>query len=639
MSETTKILPIERWKSFTRKLPYGVVKTGFMTSEDKLTLLPDPDKIVIIEQAFDYIEAGSAYRETADWLTQKLKQSVTHQTLSNLYKTYRKPYVNRPTNRRKGHKMSAESRKIIGEKTRLRAQARKIEALQKKAELKRRQLQDTDFPEGRPEPVERTDLPRSALSEIRSPMKTIGFKPNPGPQSRFLSATELEVLYGGAAGGGKSFAMIADPMRYFENPNFVGLLLRRTNDELRELIRETQKIYPIIFKGAQFQAQKSMWKFPSGAEFWITYLDRDDDVLRYQGQSFCWIGIDELTQYSTSYAYTYLKSRLRTSDPELKKHLSMRATTNPGGPGHQWVKKMFVDPQIPGKPFWATDENGEVLLYPDDPKYGDLAGKPLNKRLFIPAKLMDNPYLHDDGTYERNLLGLPEDQRRKLLDGDWSVVEGAAFPEFNPKIHVIEDREIPDHWQRFRAGDYGYGSYSAVLWFAIEPGSNQLVVYREIYKSKVTGIDLAYLVMSAERNEKVKYGVLDSSVWHERGNYGPSIAEEMISKGCRWRKSDRGNGSRIAGKNRLHELLKVDPYTGRPGIVFFESCRQIIADLPMIPSDPDGGEDIDDRYKSDHTYDALRYGIMSRPKQSGWGDWDTKSHVLSYQPVDSKFGY
>lgn len=433
--------------------------------------------------------------------------------------------------------------------------------------------------------------------------------------------------------------MIADPMRYFSNPNFVGLLIRRTNDELKEIIREQHKLYKKVpGLGAEFKTKESVWKFASGAELWVTYLDREDDVYRYQGQSFCWIGVDELTQYSTPFAYLYLKSRLRTTDPELKPYLCIRCTTNPGGPGHQWVKKMFVDPEVPGKPFWAIDiETGETLRYPDDYSDPNLAGKPLFKRRFIPAKLSDNPYLADDGAYERSLLGLPEDQRRKLLDGDWSVVEGAAFPEFNPKHHVTESFDIPSSWRKFRAGDFGYSSHSAVLWFAIDPDGT-LYVYRELYVSKKTGKELALLVRKAEQLDmNVSYGVLDSSVWHQRGHYGPSIAEEMIQAGCRWRPSDRTAGSRVAGKNRLHELLKINPMTDKPGIIFFNTCRQLLADLPMLPSDPDGGDDIDDRFKSDHTYDALRYGIMSRPRPG----MNNTGHVPQegYRPFDTTFGY
>ena len=149
--------------------------------------------------------------------------------------------------------------------------------------------------------------------------------------------------------------MLADPLRYVHNPNFVGLLLRRTNDELRELKWESMKLYPKTFAGSgnepTWKEEDSMWVWKSGAKLWMSYLDRDEDVMRYVGQAFSWIGMDELTQYATPFAWQFLKSRLRSSDPELQKNLCMRATTNPGGPGHQWVKKMFVDPAIPGQAF------------------------------------------------------------------------------------------------------------------------------------------------------------------------------------------------------------------------------------------------------------------------------------------------
>ena len=431
-------------------------------------------------------------------------------------------------------------------------------------------------------------------------------------------------------------------MRYFHNPNFVGLLIRRTNDELREIKWESQKVYKKIWPKAQFKEKESMWIMPSGAKLWITYLERDEDVMRYQGQAFSWIGVDELTQYATPFAWNYLKSRLRSSDPELQKNLSMRATTNPGGPGHQWVKKMFIDPAPYGEAFWARDEEGEIMTYPDNFHDKSKAGKPLFKRKFIPAKLRDNPYLHDNGEYEKGLLGLPEAQRRKLLDGDWSIVEGAAFAEFNPKHHICDPFDIPPDWRRFRAADYGYSSPSAVLWFAIDPTNETLYVYRELYQKGLTGQALAEEVLSKEKEEKIYYGILDSSVWHQRGHDGPSIAEEMIKYGCRWRQSDRGHGSRTAGKNRLHELLKLkklDEENESPGLIIFNTCRQLIADLPSLPTDPDGNDDIDSRAKNDHTYDALRYGIMSRPRSGSPLDWGATKSFDTYTPVDSIFGY
>lgn len=641
------LIKLERWKDFYRKIPYGKIGYGFVVDpEDPLHIIPDVEQIKYIEQAFDYLEAGNSIRETAEWLGQKLLKSIVHQTLSNLYVKHRKPFQFRKTNRRigTGRKKSKEEKALISAKARVTYAKRKANSIEEKYKEKRLKPEDYDIP---PEPKKIiNNLPNNLDKPTRLPPipKDVSFVfvPNKGPQTDFLSATEQEVLYGGAAGGGKSYAMIADPMRYFNNPNFVGLLLRRTNDELRELKWETQKLYPKAFPGAKWKEKDSMWVFPSGAKFWMTYLERDDDVLRYQGQAFTWIGVDELTQYATPFAWTYLSSRLRTTDPLLKKHLCMRATTNPGGPGHHWVKKMFIDPAPAGESFWATDiDSGNVLRYPDDHEDPDKRGKPLFKRRFIPAKLKDNPYLYDDGSYERSLQALPEQQRRKLLDGDWSIMEGAAFAEFNPRYHVCEPFDIPSSWRRFRSADYGYSSPSCVLWFAIDPSYDTLYVYRELYGSKMTGVDLATKVLQMEENDRISYGILDSSVWHQRGHFGPSIAEEMIAAGCKWRPSDRGQGSRIAGKNRLHELLKVeeffDGYT-RTGLVIFNNCRQLIADLPTIPSDPDGGDDIDDRYPNDHSYDALRYGIMSRPKSGSPLDWGTQPHG-KFVPSDPVFGY
>ena len=157
--------------------------------------------------------------------------------------------------------------------------------------------------------------------------RNVIFKPNDGPQTDFLAASEREVLYGGSAGGGKSYAMLADPLRYMGNPSFSGLLLRHTTEELRELIYKSQELYPKIWKGIKWSERKMQWTAPSGAKLWMSYLDREDDVLRYQGLAFSWIGFDELTQWATPFAWNYMRSRLRSTDPQLPVY--MRATTNP----------------------------------------------------------------------------------------------------------------------------------------------------------------------------------------------------------------------------------------------------------------------------------------------------------------------
>jgi len=465
--------------------------------------------------------------------------------------------------------------------------------------------------------------------------QNIVFKPNPGPQSVFLAAAEREVLYGGAAGGGKSYAMLADPLRYMGHPQFSGLLLRHTTEELRELIWKSQEMYPKIYPGIKWSERKMQWVTPQGGRLWFSYLDRDEDVLRYQGLAFSWVGFDELTQWSTPFAWNYMRSRLRSTAPDLP--IFMRGTTNPGGPGHAWVKKMFIDPSPPGKSFWATDiETGQTLVYPHG---HSKAGQPLFKRRFIPALLSDNPYLSAQGDYETMLLSLPEHQRKQLLEGNWDVSEGAAFPEFNRAIHVVDPFDIPKNWIKFRACDYGYGSYSAVLWFAVTP-AEQLIVYRELYVSKVLAKDLARMVMEVEAGDgQIRYGVLDSSCWHKRGDTGPSLAEQMISEGCRWRPSDRSAGSRVAGKNEVHRRLQVDEFTEEPRLIFFSNCTNLISQLPILPLDKSNPEDIDTKVNFDHLYDALRYGIMSRPRFSVFDYDPANSRPNRFIPADPTMGY
>ena len=603
----------------TAKIPYAYKADD----NDPLVLHPDQELVGVVEEAMDYLDQGHSSRRTAAWLSEKVGVTISHQGLSNIWKAHRSDSSELLKSRKKQRRKNAPKTKA----------EKDVKAAKRKRSDAKRVLVMTEKKIAKLEGKEANNPVSDGLDFNAVPQSTneIVFTPNEGPQTEFLAASEREVLYGGAAGGGKSQALLADPLRYFNNSAFVGLLLRRTNDELRELVWKSKELYPKAYPGAKFQEKASQWIFPSGARLWMTYLERDDDVLRYQGQSFSWIAIDKLTQYPSPFAFNYLRSRLRTTDPDLPVYV--RATTNPGGPGHMWVKKMFIDPAPSNTAFDARDlETNEPLVYPDT---HEKAGQSLFQRRFIPASLKDNPYLFDEGTYEANLLSLPENQRRQLLEGDWAVADGAAFPEFSQKYHVIEPFDIPPDWRRFRSADFGYSSHSAVHWFAIDPNYETLIVYRELYLSKHTGRDLAKAVMEAEMGDKVQYGVLDSSCWHNRGQIGPSIAEEMISMGCRWRPSDRSNGSRVAGKNRLHELLKIDDHTDLPGIQFFNTCRQIIADLPTIPSDPKGSDDIDPRYASDHAYDSVRYGIMSRPRAFDFGQMP----VNTFTPADSIFGY
>ena len=402
------------------------------------------------------------------------------------------------------------------------------------------------------------------------------FKPNEGPQTEFLASMEQEVFYGGARGGGKSYAMLVDPLRYCHKTHHRALLLRRSMPELRDLISHSQRLYTRAFPGAKWREQEKEWRFPSGARIEFGYAENLTDVLRYQGQSYTWIGIDELPQYPTPDIYNFLRSSLRSVDPDIPVYL--RATGNPGNVGSQWVREMFVNPAQPNESFYITIDTPSGV-------------KKISRR-FIPAKLQDNPYLMQTDDYYAMLSSLPEVQRKQFLEGDWDAFENSAFPEFNKDIHIVDPFEIPRSWTRFRACDWGYSSFACCLWFAID-WDNNLWIYRELYKSKMTADVFAKQVLNLEHGEYIKYGVLDSSTWARRGDVGPSIAETMITEGCRWRPSDRSPKSRINGKMELHKRFKFDDDLQQPKLKIFTTCTNLIRTLPLLPVDKNNPEDVD----------------------------------------------
>ena len=448
------------------------------------------------------------------------------------------------------------------------------------------------------------------------------FQPNDGPQTSFLASSEREVFYGGARGGGKSYAMLVDPLRYCHKAQHRALLIRRSMPELRDMITHSQRLYSRAFKGARWREQEKEWRFPSGARIEFGYAENMTDVLRYQGQSYTWIGVDELPQYPTPDVYNFLRSSLRSVDPEIP--VFMRATGNPGNIGSQWVKEMFVDPSEPNKAFNVAIETPTGV-------------KKISRR-FIPAKLQDNPYLMQTDDYYIMLASLPEVQRKQFLEGDWSAFENSSFPEFNKTTHVVDPFDIPRGWSCFRAADWGYSSNACCLWFAID-WDNNLWIYRELYTKKITADEFARKVLEAEQGEFMRYGVLDSSTWAKRGDVGPSIAETMIQEGCKWRPSDRSPKSRINGKLEIHKRLKVSEKDNEPTLKVFSNCVNLIRTLPLLPLDKNNPEDVDTDAE-DHAYDALRYGCMSRPMHpSVMKELFQNSKEKVFKPVDRVFGY
>ena len=445
------------------------------------------------------------------------------------------------------------------------------------------------------------------------PQENVVFHANDGPQTEFLAAGERDVLYGGAAGGGKSYAMLVDPLRYAHKKAHRALILRRSMPELRELIDKSRELYPKAFPGCKFREVEKLWNFTSGAKIEFGFLERDADVYRYQGQAYSWIGFDEITHLPTEFGWNYLASRLRTTDSSIETYL--RCTANPGGVGAHWVKKRYIEPEEHNKSF---------------------IGKDGLTRKFIPAKLDDNPYLAKDGRYEEMLKALPPIQRRQLLEGNWDVAEGAAFVEFDPTVHVIEPFTLPIVWERLKGIDYGYSSESCCLWGTIDRTDGTLIIYRELYRKNLTGLDLGRIITELEIEDPFSVqGVLDTAAWARTGTTGPTVGETLQQLGHKLRRADK---NRIQGKIQIHEYLKVQN-NGRPRLQIFNTCPNLIRELQSIPLSKTKPEDVDTN-ASDHAYDALRYLIMSRPRIN---DPLQRMRELKkesiYNPSDPDFGY
>ena len=453
-------------------------------------------------------------------------------------------------------------------------------------------------------------VPKALKQEVND---NVIFKPNDGPQTDFLAAPERDVLYGGAAGGGKSYAMLIDPLRFAHRAAHRALILRRSMPELRELIDKSRELYPKAFPGCKYKEVEKLWNFPSGAKVEFGFLERDADVYRYQGQAYSWIGFDEITHLPTEFGWNYLASRLRTTDSDITPY--MRCTANPGGVGATWVKKRYVDPHPPNESFTGEDNL---------------------TRKFIPARLEDNPYLAEDGRYEEMLKALPPTQRRQLLEGNWDVNEGAAFTEFEQDIHVITPFEIPISWERTKGIDYGYASESSCVWGTVDPSDGTLIIYRELYQKGLTGEDLGDRITQMELSDPYSVqGVLDTAAWARTGTTGPTVGESLIRAGHKLRRADK---NRVQGKVQIHEYLKVQQ-SGRPRLQIFNTCPNLIRELQSIPLDKNNPEDVD-THAPDHAYDALRYLIMSRPRiQDSFSRIRNLHLEQAYTPADSEFGY
>lgn len=421
-------------------------------------------------------------------------------------------------------------------------------------------------------------------------MKNIIFNsPNP-KQADFFRADTRHIAYGGARGGGKSWAMrvklVALALRY---PGLQELLLRRTFKELRG-----NHVIPLLQmlqdKAKYNNAEHEFW-FSNGSRLKLGFCSMEDDVYQYQGQEYDVIGMEEATHFTES-QMIFLTTCNRPTLDGFKPR--MYYTCNPGNVGHAWIKRLFID-----RNYRETED-------PED-------------YTFIQANVFDNTVLMErDPGYVRTLSNMPEELRRMHLYGDWDVTEGQYFNEFRREKHVVKPFPIPEHWRRFRSMDWGYKDPCCVLWHAADE-EGRVYTYRELYVRGRLPSAVAKLSEELSQGEEIRYTAASPDAWQKRGMLGDiggeSIAEVFARAGMPLVKAD---SSRVVGWMRIREYM-ADAPDGIPWWQCFDTCANLIRTLPLMIHDAHYAEDIADGLE-DHACESLRYGLMSRPQRAVFTD-------------------
>ena len=417
-------------------------------------------------------------------------------------------------------------------------------------------------------------------------------------QKKFIDASESEVLFGGAAGGGKSYGQMADALLFaLKYPASKQLVLRRTFAELdKSLIRLSLAVFPKEIY--TFNSSTHTGKFKNGSLIDFGYCATENDVYQYQSAEYDVIRFDELTHF-TEGQYVYLISRVRGANNFPKQ---IKSSTNPGGVGHGWVKSRFVDASAPNESFVGNDGM---------------------RRIFIPSLLDDNRFLRDgDPKYKERLLALPEREKKALLYGDWNIFEGQYFTEFKREIHVISPFEIPTGWRKYRTIDYGLDRL-ACLWIAVSPDGN-FFVYREYCESGLPISEAAKSITErTPKGEDIYATLAPPDLWNRTQETGKSKASLFAEFGVNFTKT---SNNREAGWLALKELLYSS--RGEPKLKIFSHCTEIIKCLPALQIDKIRPTDCNtEPHEITHAPDALRgFAIFyATPKKD-----EQKSHRIAW---------
>lgn len=454
----------------------------------------------------------------------------------------------------------------------------------------------------------------------------IPYTPQPRQQIYHQTNDIDELLYGGAAGGGKSEATIWDALKYaMQYKGSRQIIFRRTFPDLqRSIIARTIVAFPKEL--GRYNQSKHEWIFVNGSVIELAYFDSDMHKANYAGAEYDVIRWEELTHFEESW-YIFMLSRLRGSTPYPR---CVKSTTNPGSVGHAWVKKRFIDigPWEQIHAVQEADDNGMPLVHPD-------TGAPIiSRRIFIPAKVQDNPaLLHADPNYIVRLMQLPKQEREQLLEGDWDTFAGQYFSEFSRAIHVVEPFDIPRSWQRFRALDEGYTDPFVCLWIALAPDGSAYL-YRELAQSKLLSSEQVERVrLNSPVSERYEYSVADTSFWNQSKTEKITPAEIFAQKGVPLIQAKK---ERVNGWKRLREWLHpydaLDHVTGEvykaTRLKIFSTCIKAIEAIPAMVHDDKHVEDAA-AHPLDHIPDALRYWCMSRATDTkSSGAWSANPDEL-----------
>lgn len=403
-------------------------------------------------------------------------------------------------------------------------------------------------------------------------------------QQAFIDSQAFETLFGGAAGGGKSYGQLIDGLLYaLKYPKSKQIIFRSTFADLeKSLIRTSMDLYPLSI--ADYNSSKHTWKFKNGSIVDFGYIQYEKDVYQYQSAEYDVIRFDELTHF-TEFMYTYMISRCRGANPYPK---CIKSSTNPGGVGHNWVKERFIDIGAPNVIHTCKLETGETTT-----------------RIFIPSFVQDNKFmLTYDPDYIKRLDALPEKERRALKYGDWDIFDGQFFTEFKRDIHVIEPFEIPKDWYIYFVMDYGLDKLAG-YWIAVDYNNNAYV-FREVYESNLL-VSQARDKIKEMTNEQIYLYLAPPDLWNRHKETGKSTADIFEEGDITLYKT---NNDRIQGWLQMKEWLK--PYKDEQGCMtarlkIFNTCKNLIRCLPQVQHDEKRVGDIaNEPHELTHSVDAIR---------------------------------